>query len=123
MAETAGLNGAADPEAAPDIEPRAAHPPTPGDTPAAQAAPVTVLWIESGHCTELPVDTDALPARGFAWVDAHYESPRAWLPIVERLTGATVLEEHLSDAQNASHRSYFDSTSDYEMIVFRGLTS
>jgi len=121
MAEAAGLNGHPDPEAAPDIEPRVARADA-GETAAPQAPPVTVLWIEPGRCAELPVDTDALPARGFAWVDAHYDSPRAWLPIVERLTGTTVLEEHLSDAQNASHRSYFDSTSDYEMIVFRGLT-
>jgi Mg2+ and Co2+ transporter CorA len=59
--------------------------------------------------------------RGYAWIDAHYESPRAWVETVERLTGVTVLDEHLSDAENATHPSYFDSTRDYEMIVFRGL--
>jgi Mg2+ and Co2+ transporter CorA len=89
------------------------------------APPLCVLWIAPGHCESLAAADlpafDALPERGFAWIDAHHESPRVWLEAVGRLTGATVLEEHLSDAENPAHRSYFDSTRDYEMIVFRGL--
>jgi magnesium transporter len=40
---------------------------------------------------------------------------------VHRLTGISVFEDHLLDAENQLHPSYFDSTRDYEMIVFRGL--
>jgi magnesium transporter len=108
-------SGAADPDGS-GADPGA---PAPGAVPA--APPVTVLWIEPGRCellTELP---DPLPARGYAWVDAHYDAPRAWLGTVERMTGVTILEEHLSDAENPVHPSYFDSTREYEMIVFRGL--
>ena len=85
------------------------------------APPLRVTWIAPGRCEALDGVPDLLPERGFAWVDAHYEHPRAWLPAVERLTGTTLLEDHLSDAENATHPSYFDSTRDYEMIVFRGL--
>jgi Mg2+ and Co2+ transporter CorA len=85
------------------------------------APPVRVSWIEPGRCTTLDAIPGVLPERGYAWVDAHFEAPRAWLPAVERLTGTQVLEEHLSDAENPTHPSYFDSTRDYEMIVFRGL--
>jgi hypothetical protein len=84
-------------------------------------APTTLLWIEPGRCRELVGVPDQLPDSGYAWIDAIYESPRAWVDPLLRLTGITPLDEHLSDAENATHRSYFDSTRDYEMIVFRGL--
>jgi magnesium transporter len=85
------------------------------------AEPLVALAIEPDRCAPLPVVDGAVPDRGFVWVDAHYEAPRAWVAMVERLTGATLLEEHLADAENPTHPSYFDSTRDYEMIVFRGL--
>lgn len=55
------------------------------------------------------------------WCDCHHEEPRAWVEAVERLTGITVFEDHLLDAENPQHPSFFDSTRSYEMIVFRGL--
>ncbi|MBN9427775.1 MAG: magnesium transporter CorA family protein [Burkholderiales bacterium] len=61
-----------------------------------------------------------LPAHGFVWCDCVYEDGRAWVEPVQRLTGITVFDDHLSDSENPNHPSYFDSTSDYEMIVFRG---
>ncbi len=98
---------------------------SPRDTPSdldTRAPPVSVIWISPGCCEQV-ADTSAavLPERGYAWVDAHFESPRAWVDTVERLTGVTVLDEHLADAENVTHPSYFDSTREYEMIVFRGL--
>jgi magnesium transporter len=57
----------------------------------------------------------------FLWCDCHYEEARDWVEPVTRLTGITVFEDHLLDAENRQHPSYFDSTQRYEMIVFRGL--
>jgi magnesium transporter len=94
---------------------------SPGATSESTAAPIGILWIEPGRCVELAEAPDHLPERGYVWVDAHYESPRAWIETLRRLTGITPLDEHLSDAENPTHPSYFDSTRDYEMIVFRGL--
>ncbi len=85
------------------------------------APPLVLSWIAPGRCDLLDGVPAAPPDRGFVWVDAHYEHPRAWVPAVEAITGVAVLEDHLSDAENATHPSYFDSTRDYEMIVFRGL--
>jgi magnesium transporter len=85
------------------------------------APPVTVTWVAPGLCQELSELPDPLPERGYAWVDAHYDPPDTWVGTVERLTGVTILDEHRSDARNPTHPSYFDSTRDYEMIVFRGL--
>jgi magnesium transporter len=83
--------------------------------------PWEALWIEPTRCTEFTAPPLPLPARGYAWIDARADAPREWLPVLEQITGVRVLEEHLSDAENAAHPSYFDSTRDYEMIVFRGL--
>ena len=85
------------------------------------APPLALTWIAPGRCEALERVPDAPPERGFVWVDAHYEHPRAWVPAVLAMTGVTPLEDHLSDAENPTHPSYFDSTRDYEMIVFRGL--
>lgn len=100
----------------PETGPGTAAAPAPDDEPAWQ-----VVWVEPGRCTALDPLAQAVPTRGFAWVDARADRPRAWLPEVTRITGVTVLEEHLADAENARHPSYFDSTRDYEMVVFRGL--
>jgi len=93
-----------------------------GVAPETASAPIGILWIEPGRCTELAEVPDVLPDRGYVWVDAHYESPRSWVDTLRRLTGITPLDEHLSDAENPTHPSHFDSTRDYEMIVFRGLS-
>jgi len=63
----------------------------------------------------------ALPEDGFVWCDCVYDDRRAWTAPVQQLTGTTVFEDHLLDAENPNHPSFFDSTNDYEMIVFRGL--
>jgi magnesium transporter len=62
-----------------------------------------------------------LPADGFIWCDCLKDEARTWVEPVRQLTGITVFEDHLIDAENPNHPSYFDSTSRYEMIVFRGL--
>ncbi|HEY0879200.1 MAG TPA: magnesium transporter CorA family protein, partial [Zeimonas sp.] len=69
-----------------------------------------------------PVESlDALPDSGFVWCDCIYPDGPVWTAPVQRLTGLRVLDEHLRDAENLNHPSFFDSTNDYEMIVFRGL--
>lgn len=67
-------------------------------------------------------------ARGpgtFLWIDATHDEVAAdvpsWRATVERLTRIQLHELHVSDAINLKHPSYFDSTRDYEMVVFRKL--
>lgn len=61
------------------------------------------------------------PEGALLWVDCDRDDTRSWIEPVEALTGTRVFENHLSDLENLTHRSFFDSTQDYEMIVFRGL--
>lgn len=64
---------------------------------------------------------EALPEDGFVWCDVMTAEPRVWVEPVQALAGVTIFEDHLLDAENPNHPSYFDSTHTYEMIVFRGL--
>ncbi len=71
----------------------------------------------------LPGAPKAVPDEGWLWIDGDYDEVRDWVPEVRRLFGVEIFENHLSDAQNRLHPSFFGSTRDYEMIVFRGLAS
>ena len=79
------------------------------------------LSIRAGVARPLDAAPDGLEPGGLLWVDCPYEEARAWVSEVQRLTGATIFEDHLLDAENLGHPSYFDSTHQYELIVFRGL--
>lgn len=67
-----------------------------------------------------------LPAKTFLWLDATHDEvgadAYAWRDSVERLIGTRIVDPHLIDAVNLGHPSYFDSTQDYEMVVFRKLS-
>lgn len=66
---------------------------------------------------------DRLPETGFLWCDCSHDEARAWAGAAQVLTGVSVFEAHLLDAENPNHPSYFDATADYEMIVFRSLAT
>ncbi|MDB5794671.1 MAG: magnesium transporter CorA family protein [Noviherbaspirillum sp.] len=78
--------------------------------------------------SQVTVATEAphgLPAQGFLWLDATHDEVAAdlvaWRNKVEGATGVHILDPHLTDATNLSHPTYFDSTQDYAMVVFRKL--
>lgn len=77
-----------------------------------------------GRAAPLPEDAEA-PDEGFVWIDALHEDVRAdpgrFGRTVSRLTGANILHQHLEHAVNLQHSSYFDSTPDYDLLVFRKL--
>ena len=79
------------------------------------------LVIRAGEALSADTVPDGPLDEGFAWVDCIHDEGRAWVEPVHRLTGVTVFEDHLLDAENPSHPSFFDATRDYEFIVFRGL--
>jgi magnesium transporter len=74
------------------------------------------------HLSDMPT---SLPASGFLWIDATHEEvaadTTAWRDTIERTTGVHIYDPHLTDATNLAHPSYFDSTQDYAMVVFRKL--
>jgi Mg2+ and Co2+ transporter CorA len=76
---------------------------------------------------ELPGVPEALPDAGFLWVcierDALHEGHPRVQDALQRWTGATLVDLHLSDLVNAHLASHFDDTSWYELLVFRRLAA
>lgn len=71
------------------------------------------------------VDEPAAPAVGFLWIDALHDEvtadPDGFRAAIERAGGARIHDLHMQDATNLQHPSYFDATSDYDMLIFRKL--
>ncbi|MET0964688.1 MAG: magnesium transporter CorA family protein [Noviherbaspirillum sp.] len=84
-----------------------------------------IFLVTDTQATRLTEPPAALPEQGFLWLDATHEevaaAPDAWRAAIAQITGVQLYDPHLSDAVNLRHPSYFDSTHDYEMVVFRKL--
>ena len=86
-------------------------------------------WIEFGaqQAAELQDEPRTAPVDGFLWleigIEETREDPEKFRALVQRLTGARIDELHLQDATNPQHPSYFDSTREYDMLVFRKLVT
>jgi Mg2+ and Co2+ transporter CorA len=84
---------------------------------------VEFIRVHAERC-ERVVDA-AAPAGGFLWLDALHEEvtqdPEGFRAALERAGGTRIHDLHLQDAVNLQHPSFFDSTSDYDMLIFRKL--
>lgn len=84
-----------------------------------------IFHLSSSHTIQLPEAPVGLPTTGFLWLDATHDEVAAdtgaWRDAIERITGVHIYDPHLTDATNPAHPSYFDSTQDYAMVVFRKL--
>jgi magnesium transporter len=63
----------------------------------------------------------AMPQAGLVWISFYRETDTNWPEIVKQITGISIDERHISDGNNVEHRSFSDSTTDYEMVIFRSL--
>jgi magnesium/cobalt transport protein CorA len=80
------------------------------------------LWkIEPGRPAAAVGADEPLPAAGYAWLDLTYDEVERLRHEVERLTGVHIFDDHVADAGNPAHPSFFDNTEQYELVIFRGL--
>jgi magnesium transporter len=113
----------------PATPPGSSAPPADAAVTAAAAAPppLRVFHLQGDRVAELPGPPEALPPAGFLWIAC----PRRLLEVsigelqamLERWTGAALFEPHVSDLLNRQLPSNFDSTSDYDLLVFRRLAA
>jgi Mg2+ and Co2+ transporter CorA len=65
-------------------------------------------------------------ASGFYWLDLTHDEfgrdPEVLRDRVQSLANARIYDLHMQDAANLQHPSFFDATSDYDMLIFRKLT-
>lgn len=84
-----------------------------------------LIWFAGDGSPPTPLALDApMPAQGFGWLDVAREQPSAqWVERVRALTGHTVLDNHISDAEHLGHRSVFESTAHYDLLILRALAA
>jgi Mg2+ and Co2+ transporter CorA len=86
-----------------------------------------VFHVQGEQFTELQALPDALPAAGFLWIGSarrEFEVHSADLQAaLQRWTGGTLVDLHLSDLLNNQLPSHFDYTSWYDLLVFRRLAA
>lgn len=84
-----------------------------------------IFHFTPNHVRQIADTAAEMPAHGFLWLDATHDEiaadTLAWRDAVQQATGIHIYDPHLSDAINPAHPSYFDSTQDYAMVVFRKL--
>jgi len=80
-----------------------------------------ILKFDGKNKSEYLSSIDVLPAKGFIWLDIIRGKDENWVEQVEKLAGISIHEKHITDTRNLQHPSFYDSTSEYEMIIFRGL--
>ncbi|MBK9243575.1 MAG: magnesium transporter CorA family protein [Burkholderiales bacterium] len=87
-----------------------------------------MIWLHVQPEAAIRLDDapQAPAAAGFHWLDLTHEQLHAdretLRAVVLGLTGVRIDDLHLQDAANLQHPSYFGSTADYQMLVFRKLT-
>lgn len=82
-----------------------------------------LLLVGKDRPTRLVEQLDRLPEDGFLWVDAESTDPPAtWRDLAQALAATAIFDAHLQDTANETHPSFFDGTSNYELIIFRGLS-
>ncbi len=80
-----------------------------------------ILQLGNGTPQCLDDSCALLPEQGFLWLDFTRGEETEWWRRVEALTGVKIHERHVNDSFNVNHPSFFDATSDYDMVIFRGL--
>jgi magnesium/cobalt transport protein CorA len=80
-----------------------------------------IVYVPESMRPERLEAIDSQPDAGLLWLDFARETDPDWARQVEHLTGVAIHEGHVSDSFNTGHPSFYDATSDYEMIVFRSL--
>lgn len=91
------------------------------------AQSLRVFHIRPDGVIELEGIPPTLPALGFLWIGTAHAAFEAAVATfqdhLQRLTGGQLVDLHVSDLLNAQLPSHFDSTSWYDVLVFRRLVA
>ena len=86
-----------------------------------------IFHIHHGGAQELTALPSQLPAEGFVWIACARPSFQSRLAEIQdslqHLVGLQLVDLHVSDLLNAQLPSHYDYTSQYDLLVFRRLTT
>jgi magnesium transporter len=64
---------------------------------------------------------ERMPDEGVIWIDIERSAAPNWECTLEPWLGVAFEPQHVADSLNPTHPSFFDGTSDYDMVIFEGL--
>lgn len=80
------------------------------------------IWLfNETHQPQQLSKLNVLPKHGFAWIDFSTEEFNRSTEQIKNLTGVTLHERHLQDCLNTQHPSFYDSTENYDFLIFRDI--
>ncbi len=80
-----------------------------------------LIELREGQTPRRIDQAEALPEKGLLWIDLDREEAGGLEGLARNLTGITLHERHVADAHNTVHPSFYDGTSEYEILIFRSL--
>jgi magnesium transporter len=81
-----------------------------------------IFHVHEGNLAVAPTDLKSLPKKGYTWLLLERAEPfdlPAWLKNFDR----ELNPRHLEDIAQANHPSSYDSTKDYDVLIFRSLSN
>lgn len=80
-----------------------------------------ILHLMRGNAPRRLESLDRLPDEGFVWLDLVRDAAQGWEEWPRRLLGVEIDRRHLADSLEATHKSFFDVTPAYDLVIFEGL--
>lgn len=80
-----------------------------------------VLQFQHGQPLKDLGEIHEIPAEGLIWIDIVRGEMDSWECWAEPLLGIAIEAQHAMDSNNPDHPSFFDGTTDYDMLIFQGL--
>lgn len=93
------------------------------DVPLGYTGPAEILHLVRGEPPRRLEDLDRLPDQGFIWLDFPRDAAPGWQGWVRRLLNVEIDRRHVADSLDPAHKSFFDGTPDYDLLIFEGLGS
>lgn len=80
-----------------------------------------ILHLVRGQPPKRLEQLEAMPAEGFVWLDFVRDEAAAWKQWPLRLLGVEVDRRHVADSLETAHRTFFDVSPHYDLLIFEGL--
>lgn len=80
-----------------------------------------ILHLLRGQPPSPLASVERLPTEGFIWVDFVRDEASGWQSWPKRLLDVEVDRRHVADSLEATHKSFFDVTPHYDLLIFEGL--
>lgn len=86
---------------------------------------MNIVQFNEDARVQLLESIERLPNTGFIWLECtrDVEADADWVRLVQQLIGCSVHERHVADSLSQAHPSFHDQTHEYDMLVFRGISS